>query len=77
MVATINLSDSKRAAFTRGFWKGLAAPLMLYSSFELPPEAIAHEFRELPRRAANQTSDWIRVGDALRKAAEEDKRSGG
>jgi hypothetical protein len=74
MHSVINLKDSKRQAFLRGFWKGLAAPVMLYSVGHLPAEATVSA-QELPKRAQRSGSDWVRVGDALRKAAAEEQAS--
>lgn len=69
--------DTKRAAFARGFWKGMAAPLVLFSNFNLPPEAAPVEYRPLQRRVPESASDWVRVGDELRRAAAEDRRQRG
>jgi hypothetical protein len=70
MASIVNLDDTKRAAFVRGFWKGMAAPLMLFSSFSMPHQAAPLEYRPLPRRPDVARSDWARVGDQLRAAAE-------
>lgn len=77
MPEIVNLTATKRAAFARGFWKGMAAPLMLFSTFDLPEQAAGPTFSELPKRASDQTSDWVKVGDALRTAAKKDRESGG
>ena len=78
MPEIVNLSDTGRAAFTRGFWKGMAAPLMLFSVFDLPTHAAPPNFSELPKRdSGNQAADWIKVGDQLRAAAKKDRESGG
>lgn len=63
----IDLHVTRRAAFMRGFWKGLAAPMMLFTSYTLPAEAQPAEFTPLARRPA-PASDWVRVGEALRAA---------
>lgn len=76
MQTVINLKDTKRQAFLRGFWKGLAAPLMLYSVSEMPPEALVSA-QSLPQRQLPKESDWVRVGNALRQAAETDRASRG
>ena len=70
MAAIIDLKQTKRQAFARGVVKGLAAPLMLYSNFTLPPEVQEKsKFEPLPERKSEQSSDWVRVGDYLRSAA--------
>lgn len=71
MDTVINYKDSKRQAFVRGFLKGLAAPLMLYATSRFPSE-LQVSYQELPESARQQDSDWVRVGDALRKAAADD-----
>ncbi|MDP1650057.1 MAG: hypothetical protein Q8M01_17905 [Rubrivivax sp.] len=78
MPEIVNMSDTKKAAFARGFWKGMAAPLMLFSAFDLSAQQAQQTFRELPKRASGgQTSDWVRVGEALRTAAKKVRESGG
>ncbi len=60
----------RRGAFARGFWRGLAAPLMLYSGNALPAELRDYKFKPLePMARGDVGSDWKRVGDALRGAA--------
>lgn len=70
----VDLGDSPRTAFSRGFWKGLAAPLLLFSSHHLPSQAEPKSFQPLPNRAAPQQNDWVRVGNALRNAAEKERQ---
>lgn len=78
MPEIINLSDTKKAAFTRGFWKGMAAPLMLFSVFDLPAQAAPPGFSELPKRnLGDQSGDWVKVGNQLREAAKKDRGSRG
>jgi hypothetical protein len=77
MPAIVNLSDTKKAAFTRGFWKGMAAPLMLFSTFDASAQPVEQTFRDLPRRAPDAASDWVKVGNALRAAAKKDREFGG
>ena len=76
MPEIVDLSDSKKIAFARGFWKGMAAPLMLFSSFELSAQQ-QQTFQALPRRPSSQSSDWVKVGNALRDAAKRDYESRG
>lgn len=65
----VNLTDTKKA-FARGFWKGMAAPLMMFSTCDLAARQVEQTFMPLPRRYGGLTSDWVKVGDALRTAAE-------
>jgi hypothetical protein len=69
MYLIVNLKDTKKAAFIRGFWKGMAAPLMLYGTFDLPEQLKNRSFQELPKRLSSHGSDWVKVGNALRAAA--------
>lgn len=68
MVNHVNLKESQHTAFVRGFWKGMAAPVMLFGSTSLPVEARPIEFQQIPRRQSSPASDWVRVGDSLRAA---------
>lgn len=77
MSKLIDLSDSKKTAFARGFWKGMAAPLSLYSPVERSGEQGLQSFRALPRRSSGQASDWVNVGNALRAAAKRERETGG
>ncbi|MBI5270150.1 MAG: hypothetical protein HY856_10795 [Burkholderiales bacterium] len=69
-------TDDRRTAFVRGFWRGMAAPLVLFSTYELPPAATV-VFRPLPRREAGPQDDWVKVGEALRQAARTSKQPRG
>lgn len=77
MPEIVNLTDTKKAAFSRGLWKGMAAPLMLFSAFDLSAQRVEQTFRELPKRVGEPSSDWLKVGNALRAAAKKDRESGG
>lgn len=77
MAEIINPTDSRRVAFARGFWKGMAAPLMLFAGFDLPAQAQPVVFQPLQRRPSPPTSDWVRVGDALRAAVAKERASSG
>ena len=70
-------TSQPKAAFIRGFWKGMAAPLMLFSTFDLPAQARPMAFQPLARRSEAPASEWLRVGQALRIAAAKDRASGG
>ena len=59
-----------RHAFARGFWRGLAAPLMIYSNEALPANIKDCTFKPLPpMKRGDLRGDWRRVGDALRNAS--------
>ncbi len=77
MSLVVDLTTSKKHAFVRGFWKGLAAPMMLFSTSALPADAQVLDFRPLPRRPAPVASDWVRVGDGLREALRKEREAGG
>lgn len=77
MVQIVNFSDTPRTAFVRGFWKGMAAPLMLFGSSAMPVEAQPMEFKPLPIRPSDPGQDWARVGDLLRAATSKDRAAGG
>jgi hypothetical protein len=68
----ISFSDFQKSAFLRGFWKGMAAPLVLFSSaVGTPHQRTRFEFEPLPKRSQRQGvgDDWRRVGNDLRRAA--------
>lgn len=69
----ISFQDTRRGAFARGFWKGLASPLTLYIDHDMPKEACPLAFRPLKRQSASPMSDWVKVGDQLREAARKDR----
>lgn len=69
-------ANSRRSAFVRGFWKGMAAPMMLFGSISIPAEARPLEFQPLPRRQSPST-DWARVGQQLRAALKQHRSENG
>lgn len=73
----INIITTPRKAFFQGFWKGMAAPLMLFSSHALPAQAQPGEFQPLPNRVTSPALDWVRVGNSLRDAAKKERESCG
>lgn len=77
MSTLIDPTSSKKAAFVRGFWKGMAAPLVLFSSFDLPAQARPLTFQPLQRRPMADQSEWARVGQSLREAAAKYRQHGG
>jgi hypothetical protein len=76
-MTTIDLTTTQRKALLQGFWKGLAAPLMLFGSHSLPVQAQPGEFQPLPDRMSSPAQDWVRVGNSLRDAAKKDRENGG
>lgn len=64
----IDLKSTRRKAFARGLWRGLAAPLMIYSVHEIPEEAepkIIHVVNPAAQTDGIR-GDWRRVGKQLR-----------
>lgn len=77
MQPVVDLKSTRKTAFVRGFWKGMAAPVMLFSSSALPAEAQPIEYKPLERPPAPPASDWVRVGQGLRAALIEQRRTDG
>lgn len=77
MSADARPTNTRRTAFVRGFWKGMAAPVMLFGSISLPAEARPLEFQPLPRRPVPESSDWSRVGQHLRAALKQYRSENG
>ena len=75
-MALINFNDTPTRAFVRGFWKGMAAPLMLFSSFSVPAEVKVPEFKPLPRPRSGAGDQWLKVGEALREASHKLRQQG-
>lgn len=73
MSAIVDLRAKPMRAFVRGFWKGLASPVLLYSTFRVPPEVDQIAFRNLPKRSTelgSLKSDWKAVGKQIKDACE-------
>jgi len=67
-------ADQKRV-FLRAVQKGMAAPVLLFSSFRLPESAEPKPFEPLPKREVGSVADdWRRVGEHLRAAVERAER---
>lgn len=65
----IDFNGSPAQAFRRGFLKGLAAPVMLFSAGNFPaPRAAAPLTVPARSDAEALAGDWQRVGDDLRRA---------
>lgn len=72
MVHLVNLKhNSRKKAFIAGFWKGLGAPVLLASSFDLDEKSSDYKFKPLPdRKTGSLSDDWRRVGSDIRSAIE-------
>jgi hypothetical protein len=71
MSVILDFDQSKRSAFLRGFAKGLAAPVVLFSTHTLPqlaPVAPIVPPSHPGGDAGAMSSDWARVGSSLRAA---------
>lgn len=68
----IDLTISPKKAFIKGFWKGVSAPLMLFSSSHdtLPVQAQPRGFQPLQRHVSDPMQDWVNVGQTLMSAAQ-------
>ena len=65
----VQLKDSRKKAFLNGFWRGMAAPLLLYSTVTLPKEVGDVEFQALPRQdLGGQNDDLRKIGSDIRTA---------
>lgn len=68
------IKATRRSALAHGFLRGLASPLLIYSSFTLPVEA-RPQLREVKNPAATTDGikgDWKRVGVSLKNAIKEE-----
>lgn len=66
----INLDATRRATFFQGFYRGLAAPMLLYAGHELPQYAMPQAI-EVPNPARSTRGiegDWAMVGKQLKAA---------
>ncbi len=63
----LNLSDLPRQAFTHGFLKGLAAPIMIFSDWRAPdlPTIPAVEAPQAVPIQQVLAADWYRIGTDL------------
>ncbi|MDF3823126.1 hypothetical protein P3G55_24765 [Leptospira sp. 96542] len=70
MRSLVNLKGTRRQAFVRGLMRGLASPAMIFSTFNLPEEAIPKEQKvdNPAARTDGMGGDWIRVGRQLKDA---------
>ena len=62
-MSLIYLSDTPKESFTRGFTKGLAAPLMLFGRFNTPDLPRAEPVSVVIRSDAEVLAgDWLAIG---------------
>ena len=66
-----DLNCSTEEAFVRGFWRGLGASTMIFSTYALPKEAepVLARIENPAEKSDGVQGDWVRVGDLLRSAA--------
>lgn len=64
----IDFSDTKKQAFIRGFSKGMAAPVMLFGSFDAPalPEVKQVTVPSISDEQA-LNNDWNKIGTDFNK----------
>ncbi len=64
----IDFSDTSKQAFSRGFQKGLAAPVMLFDSFDAPPLPEVQQIAA-PSISDEQAlnNDWNKIGADFNK----------
>jgi len=75
----VDLKSSRRKAFAAGVLRGLASPLMVYSSFSLPASAVP-VVQHVPNPAKGTDGlrgDWRRVGQHLKDSFEAEARKHG
>jgi hypothetical protein len=67
-----DLTATPHQAFMRGFWRGLAAPLAVFSMHNIPDWAQPPvlEVRNPAKGSAGLAGDFRRVGDCLRAAVD-------
>lgn len=79
-MVVIDFKDTKKQAFIKGFYKGIAAPLMLFGSFTAPP---LPEVKPIipPHQGDEQAlnGDWKTIGldfnNAITKYGQESSKS--
>ncbi len=66
-----DLTCSTEKAFVRGFWRGLGASTMIFSTCALPKEAepMPSSIENPAEKSGGVQGDWVRVGDLLRSSA--------
>jgi hypothetical protein len=70
MPTVIDFDSTPRAAFARGFLKGLAAPVVLFSNstVSLPPVPQVKPVVSAGGDAGALSRDWVRIGGDMRVA---------
>ncbi len=66
----IDLKVGRRAAFARGFWRGMAAPTMIYAAASQLPEEAIPKLQDVPNPASQDgiRNDWKQVGAHIKDA---------
>jgi len=76
MLEIVDLDASRRKAFLHGVRKGFAAPLLLFSDFEIKAPQAEIKHQALPkRRKGSIADDWRQVGLDLQSAIEIEQTS--
>ena len=64
----LDFSDTNRQAFSHGFFKGLAAPVMLFGQFDLPDTQKIEKITVSPIDAKQALeNDWVAIGDDFKR----------
>lgn len=66
----MRIKATRRSALAHGFLRGLASPLLIYSSFTLPADARPQiqEVKNPAKTTDGLKGDWQRVGSHLKSA---------
>lgn len=83
MALLVDIKHSRKRAFIRGFWRGLAGPLMLFAHTSVPALPKIEPIK-LPARMRDPmggiASDWEKIGgdlkSAVRRHEQKNKKSG-
>jgi len=71
MIQLINTSNSTKKVFINGFWKGMAAPVMLFGSFAAPERTEVKPLQLVFKTDLEAlSSDWNAIGLDLKKVIE-------
>ncbi len=76
MLDIVHFDTTRREAFFRGVRKGFAAPLLLFSDFEIKASQAEILPQTLPtRRQGSIADDWRQVGRDIQSAIEIEQAS--
>lgn len=71
MLKIVQFGMPRRQAFVRGMRKGFAAPLLLFSDFEMDESQCEMKVQSLPkRRHGSVAEDWKQVGQDIKSVIE-------